>query len=170
MHSIGDVVVYGSSGVMRVVDISEESFAGQTHRYYVLCGGASNLNSKTFVPLDNEKLVAQMRPLVTKEEILDILHNMDRYPEPEWIPDTRARQEMFKSIIESGDRGRIIAMIRSIQRTGLRRNAEGKKNYLSDENLMNKAQRILYTELSIVLGISEDEVVDFIERECGAIA
>ena len=167
MYNIGDTVVYGSSGVMTVVDICDESFSGQTRRYYVLAGGASNLASKTFVPLDSERLVAQMRPLVTKDEIFDILHNMDRYPEPEWVPDNRARQEVFKSIMESGDRGRIIAMIRSIHKTGIRRSEEGKKNYLSDENLMNKAQRILYAELAIVLGIPEGEVGDFIERECG---
>ena len=165
MHNIGDIIVYGSSGVMRIVDIRDEVIGGDVRKYYVLCSNVTSLNSQTFVPVDNERLVSQMRPLLTKREVLDILHNIESYPEPKWIPENRARTENFKTILESGDRGRILAMIRSIYKTGLRRVEEGKKNYLSDENIMNKAEKILYAEFSIALGIPEEEVPEFVARE-----
>ncbi len=167
MHNIGDTVVYGLSGVMRIVYVTDEKIGGSLRKYYVLASDGSGISARTFVPVDNEALVSQMRPLLTKEEIYDILHNIERYPEPEWIEDSRARHESFKAIMESGDRGRIIAMIRSIYKTGLRRNEEGKKNYLSDESLMNKAERILYREFSIVLEIPEENVHALIANESG---
>lgn len=166
MYQVGDTVVYGASGVMRIVDIRDESFAGATRTYYVLSGAASNLNSHTFVPIDNEQLTALMRPLTSRAEIDRIIKNPDDYPEPEWVPETRARGERYKAILESGDRGAIIAMIRAIRKTGKRRIEEGKKNYLSDENVMNKALKILGTEFSIVLDIPEPDAIALIYAEC----
>lgn len=165
MNNIGDTVVYGSSGVMSIVDITDEVVLGTRRRYYVLCADAGGTMARTFVPLDNEKLTSQMLPLLSKEEALGIIRGMKTYPELTWIEESRARHEHFKSIMESGDRAKILAMIRSIKDAGLRRLEQGKKNYLSDEGLMAKAEKILYRELSIVLGIPEEDIPAFIEEE-----
>ena len=58
-----------------------------------------------------------------------------------------------------------MAIIDAIMRSGKRRNDEGKKNYLSDENIMRKAEKIVHLEFSLVLGIPEEEIGAFIERE-----
>ena len=165
MHSIGDKVVYGANGVMSIVDIREECVADIVKKYYVLRANGAHSDSLTFVPVDNEKLVRAMRPLLTKDEILELLHSVNVDEECEWVRDNRARSERFKNIMNSGDRAQIISMIHSIYKTGLRRGEEGKKNFLVDENAMHKAEKILYSEFSIVLGIPEDEVPAFIERE-----
>ncbi len=165
MLGVGDNVVYGANGVMTVVDIREETVADVKRRYYVLRAAGTNSDSLTFVPVDNEALVAMMRPLLTREEILSILHTQESEPELEWVRDNRQRAERFKKIIDSGDRARIIAMIRSIYKTGLRRGEEGKKNYLSDETAMRRAERLIASEFSIVLGIPEEKVPEFIENE-----
>ena len=54
----------------------------------------------------------------------------------EWIEDNRARSESYKKILSSSDRALMIAMIETVYRTGLRREEEGKKNYIADENIM----------------------------------
>jgi CarD family transcriptional regulator len=165
MHKIGENVVYGASGVMTVVDIREETVGDNNRSYYVLAPYGSHAPSYTFVPLDNEALVAQMLPLLTKDEIYEILHSYGGCESIEWINENRARSEYFKTIVESGDRARIMAMIDAIMRSGKRRNDEGKKNYLSDENIMRKAEKIVHLEFSLVLGIPEEEIGAFIERE-----
>ena len=43
-------------------------------------------------------------------------------------------------------------------------NAEGKKNYIADENSMHRAEKLIATEFSLVLGIPESEVADFIKN------
>ena len=53
-------------------------------------------------------------------------------------------------------------MIKAVHLSGLVREREGKKNYLTDEGLKQKAERILSTELSLVLGVDESELPSFV--------
>lgn len=164
MHKIGERVVYGSFGVMEIVDVREEKVLDFIRKYYVLEPISGGNGSQTFVPVENEKLVANMRPLLTKEEVLEFIRSMDSLPMAEWIQDNRARSERFKATIESGDRAGMISMIKLVKATGVRRAAEGKKNYLADENAMHKAEKLLFSEIAAVMGISEEDVIDFIKN------
>ena len=164
MHKIGDMVVYGAFGIMTVVDIRDESIGDLVRSYYVLRHTLSNNESFTFVPTENEQLVSAMRPLLTKDEIMALLHSVNDLPPIDWVNENRARQEYFKRIMESGDRAKMISMIRAINENGKRREAEGKKNFITDENAKAKAEKLLYTEFSIVLGISEDEARDLTKQ------
>ena len=44
----------------------------------------------------------------------------------------------------------------------------GKKNYISDDNAMRRAKRLLQLEISIVMGITPDEAEKY--ANCGALA
>ena len=164
MHKIGDKILYGSNGVMTVVDIREEA-VGDTHRsYYVLRSAVRRSDSLTYVPTDNERLVEAMRPLLTRDQIVELIRSAKDLPPIDWVPENRARSEYFKRIMESGDREKMVSMIYAIIENGKRREAEGKKNFLSDENAKAKAEYLLHTEMSVVLGIPEDDVPAFIEE------
>ncbi len=157
MFNIGDKIVYASYGVMEVVDIREESFLDNSQKYYILESPGARSGSQTFVPVENEKLVSKMRPLILREELEKILSDFDSIPEADWISDNRARSENFKNVIESGDHVKMISMMKLVYATGKRREAEGKKNYLADQNAMQKAHKLLSSEFSTVLGIEESE-------------
>ena len=165
MHQIGDKIMYGAVGVMTIVDIREESIGDVSRSYYVLRPTLARSDSLTFVPVDNEKLVSFMRPLLTREEILAILHSAKDIAPVEWVNENRARQDVFKKIMESGDRIKIISMIHAINESAIRREAEGKKNFLSDENARAKAFKLLHSEISVVFDIPEEEVAEFVNRE-----
>ena len=165
MHKIGDDVLYGGGGVMKIVDIREETVGDTARHYYVLSSTGASSDSLTFVPTDNKKLVEQMRPLLTRDEIFALIHTVDDLPATEWVRDNRVRSERFKVILESGDRAAILSMMDTIREMGKLRLAEGKKNYLSDENILKKAEKLIYSEFSIVLGIPEAEIADFINKE-----
>lgn len=167
MYSIGDNVIYGSSGVMKIVDIRRERILSDEREYYVLKSPRAQAGAFTFVPVDNEKLTSMMRHLPTKEEIMEILHSGEIASEEEWVKDNRIRTDRFKQVIERGDLREIIAMIRLIYKMGLSRQAEGKKKLVSDESTRLKAERLISAEFSLVLGIPEDEVGDFIAKELG---
>lgn len=164
MHKIGDNVMYGANGVMTIVDIREESIGDISRSYYVLRPTLVKTDSLTFVPTENETLVAAMRPLLTKDELIALLRNTKDAPPIEWISDNRARQDKFKKIMESCDRVGMIRMIRAINESAARRESEGKKNFLADENLKQKAEKQLFSEFSIVLGIPEEDVPAFIKE------
>jgi len=166
MHNVGEKIMYGASGLMEIVDVREEMIADAPRKYYVLQELHSRSTSQTFVPVDNKRLVASMRPLLTKSEIEELLSKVkeNRLPPVEWHKDNRMRSEQFKRIIESGDREAILSVIRSVYENGVKRQQEGKKNYLADENLMRKAERLIAVEFSEVLGISEEDVSEYIKK------
>ena len=166
MHGIGERVLYGANGVMEIVDIREETIADVAKKYYVLRDLNSVTGSQTFVPIDNQKLVSAMRPILTKNEAMDMIRRIRTIPEAEWKNDNRVRSEKFRSIIESGDRDGMISVIKAVYENRLKRQEVGKKNYLADESLLKKAEKVLYAELSLVLEIPESEVAEFISRNC----
>lgn len=167
MHRIGDKIIYGAFGVMTIVDIREESALDVSRSYYVLKPTLLSTESLTFVPADNERLVSFMRPLMTRDEVIELLH-YSKDPEPmEWIVENRARQESFKRLLESGDRKRIVSMICAINESGKRREAEGKKNFVTDENIKAKAEKLLRSEIAVVFDIPEDGVKILIENIIG---
>lgn len=162
MHCVGNKIVYGSNGIMEIVDIREESIGDVARKYYVLSDLRVNVSSQTYVPIDNEKLVGTMRPLLTKDEIMDIISRIKTIPEAEWYEDNRIRTEKFRDVIESGSILGMISIIKAINANGIKRHEAGKKNFLADENLMRKAEKMIYAEFSEVLGIPENEVSAFI--------
>lgn len=165
MFKVGETVVYGSVGVMNIVDIREERIGGASHTYYVMKEIGSASGGSTFVPCDNEKLVASIRHLISREEALALIAEMGDIAEAEWFEDNRKRAELFKNVMMNGDRRELVAMLKAIYESGKRRGAIGKKNYLSDDLVMHKAEKLLYSELSVVLGIPESEIPAFIAEK-----
>ena len=163
MFNVGEKVVYGLGGVMEIVDVREIVFGDNPRTYYVLREMGSSSTSETLIPVDNADLVAQMRPLLTREEMVCAIRAARVAPDAEWIDDNRKRADHFKAVILSGDRVALMLMIRSIIEAGKRRAEEGKKNFLSDENAMKKAEKLLYSEISVVFDISLEDVPSFIE-------
>ncbi len=163
MHNIGDLVLYGSNGLLKIIDIREEEVLGETRKYYVLSDLSSNSASQIFVPADNKKLVSSMRPMLTKDEVMTLISSLSELPCAEWHNDNRTRSESFRRVIESGDRAGMLAIIKSVYENGLKRNEAGKKNYLTDEAFMRKAKKLIEYEFATVLGIDESEVENFIK-------
>ena len=83
MHKIGDKIIYGANGVMTIVDIREESVGDVSRSYYVLIPTNGRASSFTFVPMDNEKLLSAMFPLLTRDKIVELVR---RSREVELIP------------------------------------------------------------------------------------
>ena len=162
MYGIGEKVIYGAQGVMEIVDIVDQTVGDVTRKYYVLREYASPTSSLTYVPKDNETLVSQLKPLLSRDEIFEAIKKANA-TEIEWIEENRARSENYKRMLASADRVNILAMIQMVRKTGVRREEEGKKNFIADENVMRKAEKMINSEFSIVLGIPEDEVEAFIE-------
>ena len=163
MYGIGVKVIYGAQGVMEITDIVDQTVGDITRKYYVMREYASPTSSLTYVPVDNEALVLQLKPLLTRDEIMDVIKKASG-TQLEWIEENRARSESYKRILASADRVNILAMIQMVRKTGVRREEEGKKNYIADENIMRKAEKMINAEFSLVLGIPEDDVKEFIEK------
>jgi CarD family transcriptional regulator len=164
MYSIGEKVVYGAMGVMEIVDITEQTVGELARKYYVLKEYASPSASLTYVPVDNAALTSQLQPLLTVDQITEAIRLAKTTQPIAWVEENRARSEMYKRILATADRAQMLAMIRLVYETGIRREAEGKKNFIADENVMRRAQKNIATEFSLVLGIPESEIFEYIKN------
>lgn len=165
MYNIGDNILYGMSGVMTVLDVRQEKILGEEKTYYVLCEQGGKSTSLTYVPVENDKLTASMHPLLTASEAREAVSAARSCPDLDWMEDSRARAEYYRGVLRSADRCRILVMIRTIHNTGLRRAEMGKKNFLTDENIMRKAEGLIAREFSISLGITQDQVHEIIRDD-----
>ena len=163
MYAVGDKLLYGTMGIIEICEIADQTVGDVTKKYYVLKEYGSIMSSYTYVPCDNEQLTSQMRPLLTRKEAEHLISIKDKVEPLEWDDDPRRRADHYKSIVASGDREGMIAMIKSIQLMGKKRVDDGKKNYIADENSMKRVYKLLMTELSIALGIPDDQLPVLIE-------
>lgn len=164
MRSVGEKIVYGGVGLMEIVDVREECFGDTPRNYYVLRQLGASSDSQTFVPVDNERLVALMYPILTKEEALALISRASSIPDFVWNTDNRIRAERFKATIESGNRDEILSLIKTVREVNGIRREEGKKNSLADENALKKAEKLLYSELSEAIGVGEAEIAEMINQ------
>lgn len=164
MFEIGSYVSYRADGVCKIADIREESFGvlAEPTLYYVL-HPKHDEKSIFFVPTNNEILVAKMRPLLTKDEIVSLIKKVSERP-LEWIPDPKPRANFFKSILSEGERGELVYLVRLLRvHTGAMQ-AQGKKVYATDDSAAKRAAQLLFAEFSMVFPIeSPNDISDFIE-------
>ena len=156
MFKIGDTVVYGTEGVCKITDISKSDFSNMdTDRLYYILTPQSHKGSKIYVPCDNEILVSRMRDVMKKSEIVKLLK--DRTISPEWNADSRQRNKEFKEIIASYDREKMFGLARLL--CEIKKSSDSvRRMYASDEEIFKKLLTIIYTELSLVSEISQDEI------------
>ena len=63
-----------------------------------------------------------------------------------------------------GDRGEMLSLVRSIYIRKKELSAVGKHLPGSDDGLLKKAEKLINEEFAVALGISSDEVPDFIKK------
>ncbi len=166
MFEIGSCVVYRSEGVCQIIDIRTEPFGGRGpgERYYIL-SPKSDPKSTLFVPVENETLTAQMRPLLSAEEIDDLCEEL-RSGRMEWIPESRARNHAFREILSAGDRRELIVLVHTLWEQMEAQAKEGKKATATDQNAYRRARKLLYDEFCTTAALeSEDDVLSLIRGE-----
>lgn len=95
---IGDRLMYGTVGLVEIIDIRVENAFGADREYYILREQDSASDAQIFVPKDNEALAANMRPLLSEKEINRLLSLEERAP-IEWNKDNRLIVSEFSCVL-----------------------------------------------------------------------
>ena len=160
MFKIGDLVVYGNTGVCRVVEIGPAPLSGAPadKDYYTLAPYYAE-KSVIFTPCDNDKVV--MRHIITKEAARELIKRVESIEVFEVINEKK-REDTYKEIIKSCDPEKFISILKTISRRKQQRLSEGKKATASDEKYFQLAEEKLYGELAIVLEIEKNKIKELI--------
>ncbi|MBQ9112540.1 MAG: CarD family transcriptional regulator [Clostridia bacterium] len=166
MFKVGSYVSYRSEGVCVISDIRDESFGmiGKQEQYYILTP-VGDSKSTVFVPLANERLVSYMRPLMSAREISEMLAEV-RDCRMEWLPDSRARNAVFREILSLGDRRELVILVNTVSEKIEAVIAAGRKPGTTDLGALRRAEKMLYDEFSATTDISSaDKIVPLLRGE-----
>ncbi len=160
MFKIDDYVIYNSNGVYKIIDIRKENISGNDINYYVLEPVFSE-NMIIKIPVSNTKVV--MRKIMTKDEVLELIAAM---PDQEsiWINDDRERKEYFKAALKTAESEEWMKLIKTIYLKKQEKIDHGKKIAKTDEDIMRAAEKNLYEEFAVVLNITPEEVLSYINE------
>ena len=160
MFRVNDTVMYGSSGACKITGEVEKEYLGNIEKCFVLEPIFGN-NLKIYVPLGNEHLVSKMHALLSRGEVMEIIKNLPEKGE-EYIPNDNLRRQKYSEIISSGDRKRVGAVLKTLYDKKSEQLENKKKLHQCDEFIMREAEKLIYDEFAIVLGVDHDKVHDYI--------
>ena len=160
MFKVNDVVVYGSQGVCEIIGIDERKIDGVSRTYFVL-KPKDDRGATCYIPTWNEKALAKMRKVMTKQEVDALIDSMPS-KSPNWIANEKDRKESYKNILASRDQSAIISMVQALFSHKKEREAEGKRMHMSDELFLKDAEQLLYNEWQYVLNVDKAGLMSYI--------
>jgi len=155
MYQIGDQVVYGIHGVCRIADQEKRTVDRKTVTYLVL-EPVGQEGSRYLVPTHNEIAMGKLRPMLVPEELENLIRSKEVRTDG-WIRDENARKQTYRELISSGDRAALMKMVYTIYRHKKAQTEAGKRVHLADENFLRDAEKLLVSEISVIMKISQDE-------------
>ena len=161
MFQAGELLVYGSTGVCRVEEITElnHTVRDRGRRYYVL--KPLWQDGVIYAPVDSEKV--PMRPVMSREEADTLIERMPGIQAAVCRGSTpQALAQQYQSAVKEGGHQALIEMMKAIYRKRGQAEAKNRRLGLVDERYMKQAERLLYGELATALGIPYDQVEGYI--------
>ena len=160
MFQEGDLVVYGSSGVCRVVQIGvlESRAADPNRQYYTLQPLFES--ERIYTPVDSGVF---MRPAMTKEEAQNLIRQIPEIDGDVCTERNPANLRIhYEASLQSHECRELIRMIKGKRHKTRETEKKGRKMGQVDQRYRKKAEGLLHGELAIALGIPREEVEDYI--------
>ena len=147
MYQVGERVVYGIHGVCTIVDVEVRKIDRQKVEYFAL-EPWDQPGARFYVPTRNPAALSKLRYLLESHEIQALL---DAQVPREWISDEGKRKLYYKELMNSTDCGALLSMVGALYRHREHQAASGRKFHVCDENFLRDAQKILCSEISLVM-------------------
>ncbi|SCH32736.1 CarD family transcriptional regulator [Romboutsia sp. 1001713B170207_170306_H8] len=160
MYKVGDLIIYGSSGVCKVEDIGVPNITGINNNkdYYTL--KPVYQDGKIFTPVDTNIFMRPIMSYKEVQELIDIIPTMQK----DLIYDKNARvvEDYYKEFLETHDCSELLTLIKMLYEKKADTINNKKKPSQIDEKFMSIAENLINEEFSVVLGIEKDEVPNYI--------
>lgn len=161
MFQPGELVVYGTTGVCRVEEVTRPNLTGNDRNrdYYLL--KPLHQDGVIYTPVENGKV--PIRPVISAEAaeaLIDLIPDIQA--EACHAPTVQALAQHYHSAVRSNDCKDLIELIMSIYIKRQQAEAHKRRLGMVDERYMKQAERLLYGELAAALGLSYEQVQPYI--------
>ena len=162
MYKANDIVTYSTHGVCRIISVETCDFSGKPAEYYVLRPENDSRNT-FYVPTDNKNLTSQMHRVLSRGELDELIKAM---PDEKfiWIEDDNLRKSEYEKILRSGNRQKLIQLIKTLYIHRKEKMSENRKLRSADEHFLKDAETALYEEFAYVLNIPKEQVLPYIQQ------
>lgn len=167
MFQPGDLVIYNTTGVCRVEDVTTPDMSGadRTKLYYRL--QPLYQDGVIYTPVDNPKVL--IRPVISRREAEALI---DRIPTIDAeicrAPTIQALAQHYQAAVRSSSCLDLVELVMSIYAKQQQAEAQKRRLGMLDERYMKQAERLLHGELAAALGIAFEEVPAYIARRVHA--
>ena len=162
MFAVGDVVMYGTQGVCKIHEVCTKKF-GKTESEYFLLRPYFDPKSVIYVPTDQDNLLSQMREVLTRNEVNDLIAEISS-GKIEWIDNDNERQDVCNEIIRSGDRVALMRLIQMLYDRNEELKGQKKHFHIADERNLKRAEKLLHEEFAYVLGLQPADIPAYISE------
>ena len=166
MYKINDQIIYGNSGVCKIMDITAPKNIGTDNDqlYYVLqpldqrCVIYAPVNTKVF-----------MRPVISVEEAERLIDTIPAI-QAEAYYSNRINEltRHYQTVLQANNCADLIELVMSIKTKKKTAELQNRKLGQIDERFMKQTEELLYGEFSLALGIPKNNVSKYIASRVGA--
>ena len=160
MFKKGDFVVYGSTGVCEVLDVTTMDLEGvpEDKLYYIL-KPYHREGSEIFAPVDNQrKVIREIIPESQAKELLKELPNL----EPFQIPSEKFREDSYKKCVRECCCKEMMKMMKTLHQKKLYRLAKGKHFPSTDERYLRIVEENLFNEMAFSLKTKREKISKYV--------
>ena len=159
MYQVGELVVYGATGVCRVEELTHLPGGDRGRQYYLL--KPLWQDGVIYAPVDSEKV--PIRPVISRKEAEALVDQMPGIQAAVCRGATvQALAQQYQSAVRDGGHQALIEMMTAIYLKRGQAEAKNRRLGMVDERYMKQAERLLYGELATALEMPFDEVADYI--------
>ncbi|MBQ8966446.1 CarD family transcriptional regulator [Ruminococcus sp.] len=167
MFDAGELVVYGNSGVYRVLEVGSIGIKGCEGKQYYTMEPVFG-SGTSYVPVDTGVF---MRKVMTADEANALIDSIPEIGEEDFSErNPRLVREHYSASMKSHDTAELISMIKEIWHRGERAKSLNRKLSRAEQQFLEQAENLVYGEFSVVLGIPREEVLGYIRTRIEARA
>lgn len=166
MFQSGECVVYGIHGVCRIVG-KEKQLVNRKRTEYLVLEPLSQNESRFYVPSENPTALAKLKPILSEQEMQTMLSS-EEIREDCWIKEENLRKQHYRDLINGADRKSVMKMVCSLYRYKKEQSAAGRKFHQCDENFLRDAEKLLASEIALVLQMTQEQARDYLRTQLQA--
>ena len=158
MYCVGDLILYGRTGVCRVEEINGDAGSGE-QQYYSLRPLYQNCCIRT--PVAGRKVFS--RPIISGAEAEKLIRRIPQLEaQPYYNQNLNQLREHYRACLESFTCESLVCLMKSLWMK--KREVEAKKRKFGavDERFLREAEDLLYGELAAALEIERSAVENYI--------
>ncbi len=168
MYQVGELVLYGSTGVCKIEEIKEQDFpsTGEKRLYYVL--RPLYEDCVISAPVDSDKVF--IRPIISRQEAEELIGNIPYIQAPVYQSKiSRELTEHYEAILKRHDCRSLVQLTMSIYTKKQALLSQKRKFGTVDERFLKRAEDLLFGELAAALKIPREQVQEYISEKLGAM-